>query len=434
MKKVLIITYYWPPAGGPGVQRVLKFAKYLPQFGWEPIILTVENGNFPAIDKGLLDEIPPELKVYKTKTLEPFAIYNRLQGKDKSASIDTFTITKTGQSFKEKLGKAVRSYCFIPDARKGWKPFAVKAGMDIIKNEKIDLIFSSSPPHSLQLIAKSLAVKAKLPWVADFRDPWSTAFWLDDDQKTGWVNKTNVSKERSVFASLTHFTTVSRGVLDSFKSLYPRIEGCSSLLYNGYDEADYQAYDSTKNPCFTIRYIGTLAQTQNPELLFNALAQLRAEKPEMAQLIKVEFWGKFDRAIKTSVDKCQLNDAVSFHPYVSHQKAVALMQTSDLLILVIPYGASVGILTGKLFEYMATGNPILGFGPKGCEAQQLVEDEKLGVFPQDIPQLLTELENMLDKWKTKEQLISQGTNEQFSRRLLTKKLSEVFDKTLKGCK
>ena len=178
MKKVLIITYYWPPAGGPGVQRVLKFAKYLPQFGWEPVILTVENGNFPAVDEGLLGEVPDNLKVYKTKTLEPFAIYNKLQGKDKTSAVDTFTITKSGKSFKDKLGNAIRSYFFIPDARKGWKPFAVKAGLDIIKKEKIDLIFSSSPPHSLQLIAKDLAKKTQLPSVADFRDPWFNAIWL----------------------------------------------------------------------------------------------------------------------------------------------------------------------------------------------------------------------------------------------------------------
>jgi hypothetical protein len=130
MKKVLILTYYWPPAGGPGVQRVLKFAKYLPQFGWEPIILTVENGNYPAIDEGLVNDIPKELKVYKTKTLEPFALYNRFRGKEKTASVDTFTITKSGKSLKEKLGQLVRSYFFIPDARTGWKHYAVKAGLD----------------------------------------------------------------------------------------------------------------------------------------------------------------------------------------------------------------------------------------------------------------------------------------------------------------
>lgn len=434
MKKVLIITYYWPPAGGPGVQRVLKFAKYLPQFGWEPIILTVENGNFPAIDEDLFDEIPSNLKVYKTKTLEPFALYNRIQGKDKASAIDTFTITKTDASFKEKLGRMVRSYCFIPDARKGWKPFAVKAGLEIIEKEKIDIIFSSSPPHSLQLIAKSLAKKTKLPWVADFRDPWSTAFWLDEEQKKGWVNKMNLRKEQSVFQNLNHFTTVSHGVLDSFKALYPRIDKCSSLLYNGFDETDFDCLKSSDNECFTIRYVGTLAQSQNPELLFDALALLQKENSAIAQKIKVEFWGKFDRAIKEAVDKHQLDKQVTFYGYVSHQRAVALMQTSDLLLLVIPYGNSVGILTGKLFEYIATGKPILGFGPKDCEAQQLVEQQHFGVFAKDVSQLRSELVKMVGNWETKGSNADVASNEQFSRRLLTQKLSQVFDKTLEKCR
>lgn len=431
MKKVLIITYYWPPAGGPGVQRVLKFAKYLPQFGWEPVILTVENGNFPAIDEGLVEEIPENLKVYRTKTLEPFAIYNKFQGKDKSSAVDTFTITKTGKSFKDKLGNAIRSYFFIPDARKGWRPFAVKKGLEIIKQEKIDLIFSSSPPHSLQLIAKKLSKETKLPWVADFRDPWSTAFWLDESQKKGWVNKQNIKKESAVFKDLNHFTTVSHGVLDSFKNLYPHIKENSTLLYNGYDTSDFEAIAKVKNEKFTIRYVGTLAMSQNPELLFESLAQIKRNSAEVASKLKVEFWGKFDQAIKDSVDKYDVADIVEFYGYVSHAKAVELMQNGDMLILVIPEGK--GILTGKLFEYIATGNQVLGFGPKDCEAQILVEKNGFGFFAHSANQLVNSILEDVVQWESGKLSTKQSGKEQFSRKKLTEKLSTVFNKTLEGC-
>ena len=432
--KVLIITYYWPPAGGPGVQRVLKFAKYLPEYGWEPVILTVENGNHPAIDNGLLDEIPEGIKVYKTKTLEPFAIYNRIQGKEKDATIDTFTITKSGKSLKEKLGKLVRSYLFIPDARKGWKHYAVKAGLKIAQQENIDLIFSSSPPHSLQLIAKKIAKKTGLPWVADFRDPWSTAFWLGDEQKKGLPHKLNIRKEKSVFAQLDHFTTVSNGTMESYTKLHPHTKDNATLLYNGYDESDFDSLKSKKNEQFTIRYVGTLAQTQNPLSLFQALAQLKEKEPYIYNKITVEFWGKFDSTIAESSKGYNLESKVNFYGYVKHKKAVELMQTSDLLILSIPNDDSNGILTGKLYEYIATEKPIIGFGPQNCEAQQLVEENNFGKFAHDNTQALEILKEEFAHWENNEPKRETTEKEQFSRKALTQKLSEVFDKVLAQCK
>ncbi len=433
MKKVLIITYYWPPAGGPGVQRVLKFAKYLPQFGWEPIILTVENGNFPAIDKNLLNEIPANLKVYKTKTLEPFAIYNRLRGKEKYTTVDTFTITKSQKSIKEKFGKFVRTYCFIPDARKGWKHYAVKEGIKIIDNENIDLIFSSSPPHSLQLIAKKIASKTKLPWVADFRDPWSNAFWLDESQKKGWTYNKNLKLEKSVFNNMHHFTTVSNGVLESFKLLYPSIKDRASLIHNGFDKADFSDMTKRQNSSFVIRYVGTLALSQNPTSLFEGLALLKKENQDIYKNIKLEFWGRFDNSIKENVKNYQLNDIVTFYDYVSHKKAVDLMDNSDVLLLVIPFGASKGILTGKLYEYIATRNPILGLGPIDCEAQSIIESNQLGIFGHKPDTIYRQLLVWYNEWSNGNIKKHDNDIEMFSRKELTKKLSEIFDKTLKQC-
>ncbi len=426
MKKVLIITYYWPPAGGPGVQRVLKFAKYLPQFGWEPVILTVENGNYPAIDEELVNEVPDNLKVYKTKSLEPFAIYNKLIGKSKESGIDTFAITKTNKSFKEKVAQIIRDYFFIPDARKGWKYYAVPQGIDIVKEEGIDLIFSSSPPHSLHLIAKAIAEKTNMPWFADFRDPWSNAFWLSEKQKKGFVGKKNKYLEQSVFKAVDHFSTVSQGVLDNYLLEHPKNTSESSLIYNGFDDDDFVHLEKKENKIFTLRYIGTLAQSQNPIILFKAIAGLIKSN----SLIKVEFWGKFDEAIKVACHEYGLDEVVTFFSYVSHGKAVELMNNSDMLLLIIPFENSKGILTGKLYEYIATGNPILALGSDDSEAKEIIEDHKFGRYFSRLAGLEEYISDSISQ-QTETRRVNPN-RALFSRIKATEQLADEFDKLIKN--
>ena len=422
---MLIVTYYWPPAGGPGVQRVLKFAKYLPQFGWEPIILTVENGNYPAIDEELVAEVPNGLKVYRTKTLEPFALYNKFRGQSKKSGIDTFTITKTNKSSKEKLAQLIRDYFFIPDARKGWKYYAVPKGVDIVEKEGVDLIFSSSPPHSLQLIAKKIAKKTSIPWFADFRDPWSNAFWLSERQKKGFIGKMNRRLEKKVFMAIQHFSTVSQGFFDEYLLYHPDNRGRGTLIHNGFDDSDFEGIYQQRNSVFTLRYIGTLAQSQNPVIFFEALARfLKRGLP-----IKVEFWGKFDDAIKRTCQSLGLESVVSFHPYVSHRKAVELMVNSDMLLLIIPFEYSKGILTGKLYEYIASAKPILGLGPDDSEAKQIIEDHDFGRYfsqSQGMEEYLTSCVIKQAEYTS----LSPDRNI-FSRKKATEVLANEFDKLVR---
>jgi len=423
MKKVLIITYYWPPAGGPGVQRVLKFAKYLPQFGWEPIILTVENGNYPAIDKKLLTEIPNNLKIYKTKTLEPFVLYNKFRGQNKKEAIDTFTITKSGKSFKEKISNLIRTYFFIPDARKGWKYYAVKEGIRIINNENIDLIFSSSPPHSLQLIAKKIAKKTNSPWVADFRDPWSTAFWLDAMQKKGLPLKLNIKKEKSVLNNLSYFTTVSQGFLNRYKKNKADLDHIASIIYNGYDDQDFLDNKSEDNKIFTIRYVGTLAQTQSPDSLFDALTNFNDDE------IRLELWGKFESSIEESARNYGIKHLVDFFSYVNHEKAVSLMQSSDMLLLVIPNTNYEGILTGKLYEYIATRRPIIGLGPDDSEAKDIINSLPNGAYFSESKKIESYIREIIElKNANKTTITPKMPIEKFSRKYSTKLLSQIFNK------
>ena len=210
MKKVLIITYYWPPAGGPGVQRVLKFAKYLPEFGWEPYILTVKYGEYYAIDDKLLDEIPENLQVYKTSAFEPYNLYRKVLGKSKDKSLPVYILnTSKKDSLLERISKWIRVNLFIPDPRMFWLPFAASKGEKIIKEKNIDLIFTSSPPHTVQLIGKRLSKITGKPWVADFRDPWTKAFWFSEIKRTSFSAKINKSMEKGVLDSADALTFIS---------------------------------------------------------------------------------------------------------------------------------------------------------------------------------------------------------------------------------
>ena len=208
LKKVLIITYYWPPAGGPGVQRVLKFAKYLPEFGWQPIILTVENGEYPAIDESLLKEIPQGIKVYKTKSFEPFTIYRKFFSDKKNQPIPVGILAQSGGSLKKRIANFIRLNFIIPDAKIGWKFSAVKEGQKIIDLEKPDLIFSSSPPPTTHLIAKTLAKRNKIKWIADLRDPWSKIHYYQNN-RLAIANKLDERIEHKTLSASNKVITVS---------------------------------------------------------------------------------------------------------------------------------------------------------------------------------------------------------------------------------
>ncbi len=348
-----------------------------------------------------------------------------MRGKSKKENVDTFTITKTDKSFKEKIGALVRKHLFIPDARIGWKRYAVKKGIEIVKEEGVDVILSSSPPHSLQLAAKVIAKKTKKPWVVDFRDPWAEAFWLGEEQCKGLAYRRNVRKEALVLNNVNHFVTVSQGVLGGFIAKYKTITSHSSVIHNGFDEDDFRQKAKKKNKKFTIRYVGTLAESQNPKSFFEALRKQKADN------VAVEFWGKFDASIKATVEQFQLSGLVSFHPYVHHQKAVELMQSSDMLLLVIPFGKARGILTGKLYEYMASGCPVLGLGPKNDEAGSLIEANHFGRYFSGSIGLAQYLKTEIELWE--KNAISKVKNEnveRFSRRYSAKLLTEVFDNLL----
>jgi glycosyltransferase involved in cell wall biosynthesis len=365
-KKVLIFTYYFPPAGGVAVQRFLKFSKFLPEFGWEPIIVTVANGSYPYYDESLLKEVPAGVKVYRTKTFEPFELYNLLKGK-KGKAMPVVSVGGGGKkSLFQKLSEYVRANFFIPDARKGWVPYAVKQAEEILKTEKIDAVITTGPPHSTHLIGLQLKKKFGLKWLADFRDPWTKIFYNNMLPRTAATEKKDKALEREVLTNADAVSVISPGLQREFEYAAKNIR----VIYNGYDEEDFSTVlPSGNRDYFLIRYVGNLMASENPEHFWKAIARLIKE----GKKIKLELIGRVDAPIQESIRRNGLESIVEYRSFVPHQEATQLMQSCDMLLFLIPHVPDNKlILTGKLFEYLGSGTPLISFGPVDGDAAAIL--------------------------------------------------------------
>ncbi|MBK8944735.1 MAG: glycosyltransferase family 4 protein [Ignavibacteriae bacterium] len=430
MKKVLIITYYWPPAGGAGVQRVLKFAKYLPQFGWTPIILTVENPDCPVIDETLLNDIPTECKVYKTKSIEPFELYKTLTGKSKNYKIPSDVITKsTNLSLTEKISKWLRINLFIPDAKIGWKYFAVKEGLKIIRKEKVDLIFSTSPPHTVQLIANKLAKFTKLKWVADFRDPWMEIVHYQNLQRNFFTKLIDQNLEKKVLKNADSIITISDDIVDLFKSKIG--EKKYFVIPNGFDETDFHKTEKVKNNIFTIAYTGVITKTRVPFVFLSALKKFINE--DDITNIKFIIAGKTCSEFSNEVRKLNLENYVKEKGFLPHHESTNILQNADVLLLIIDdVPNNKGFLTGKIFEYLGSKKPIYAVGPIDGNANEIIVKSDCGkmVDYKDEKNTYNLLKEMYDNWQNNSFNYKYNV-EEYSRKNLTKKLSQIFDEEIK---
>lgn len=366
-KKVLIFTYYFPPAGGVAVQRFLKFSKYLPQFGWEPIIVTVKNGSYPYYDESLLNELSPDLKVYRTDTFEPFELYNLLKGKKGKAMPVVSVGVQQKRSLFQRLSEYVRANYFIPDARKGWVPYAIKQAEEIFKTELIDAVITTGPPHSTHLIGLQLKKKYGIKWVADFRDPWTGIFYNNILPRTDSTKQKDKALETQVLQTADLVTVISPGMKKEFESRANAIE----VLMNGYDEHNFeQPVEQAASSVFTIRYVGNLMASQNATGFWNALKRLKQE----GYNFKLEFIGRVDEPIKESIAQNNLSDISKYIDFVKHQQAINLMQNADMLLFAIPnVKDNTLILTGKLFEYLASKSNIISYGPVIGNAAEILQ-------------------------------------------------------------
>ncbi|HIO68379.1 MAG TPA: glycosyl transferase family 1 [Flavobacteriales bacterium] len=428
-KKVLVITYYWPPAAGPGVQRFLKFCKYLPEFGWEPVVLTVEAGSYSSKDASLDEDIVSGLSVYKTKTFEPFTIYNKLRGSKGNTVPVSLMGIKKDKRLIQRLSLYVRANFFVPDARKGWKSYALKAVDQIMSEHDISAIITTGPPQSTHLIGLAIKKKLGIPWLADFRDPWTTVYYNKFFPRTASTERKDKSMEDEVLSHADAVVAVSSGLGAEFKDRANKVE----IIYNGFDHEDIPEAQSETSDFFTLEYIGNLKPNQNPEQLWSALGELIEDEDGFKDFFRLNITGNIDKYLADDLtNKYRLGPILDIIPYVSHQEAVERMVKTSLLLFVVPEADNNHlIITGKLFEYMASKTPILSIGPTDGDAAKLLKeaerDEMLAYNAKDEikEQILSQFISWKDGGKMQWKHANSDLNK-FSRKHLTEKLGNVL--------
>lgn len=447
MKKVLIISYYFPPSGGPGVQRVLKFVKYLPEFGWQPIVLTVKDGDFPARDESLLKEVPQNVDVHRTDIFEPYDYYRKLTGRKKGQAIDVDNIEKGSKKrLSDKLAEFIRATFFIPDARIGWKKFAVTEGKKIIDEQKPDVIFSSSPPYTCALIAMELKRYAKkkygrdIPWISDFRDAWTD--YLTTPNRWFLPKKIDKKYERTTLDKADVLTIVASGMKDDFERKYPQISKKTNyfLLRNGFDSEDYSHVKTSgnRNDKFTVVYTGSMYGKRNPYYFLDTITELVKQNKVDINKIRFIFVGRMGSDIHSYINSSILKPAIETISYVPHSESINYLMKADAMLLIIDEDKySKMILSGKVFEYLGasllTNKPIFAIAGEG-EAKDLIEEVNGGiVVPHHHPKILSEQYlKLYNGFFENNNTFLPGSEKikQYERRLLTKKLAEVFDKSV----
>lgn len=381
MKKLLIVAYYFPPSGGPGVQRVLKHVKYLPGFGWEPVVLTVSNGQFPARDESLLKEIPDNIVVERTHIYEPYDIYRFFTGRKKGSAIDVNVIKKENQKigFKDRIAEFIRATFFIPDARIGWLLSAKKAVRELHGKYNFDAVYSSSPPYTCSLIARYAHREFNLPWVAGFRDPW-TGF-ISSPKRWFLPAYIDQKMEYSVFSEANAVECAWEGIIKDALGKYPGLDKSKfHHVPNGFDSSDFPVVENTRNEKFTMTYSGSLYGRRNPSSLFEAIELLISRGEVNPGEINLRFVGRFGAEVEEMFQKASFRDSINTISYVPHQKSIEYLMTSDCLLLIVDESKeSEEIVPGKVYEYIGVNKPVIAIAPKESAIARLLEATRSGL-------------------------------------------------------
>ncbi|MBL7076052.1 MAG: glycosyltransferase [Kiritimatiellae bacterium] len=435
MKKALIITYYWPPAGGGGVQRVAKFCKYLPELGWEPVVLTVANGNYPAQDESLLAEVAQIEKVYRAPSLEPHVLYNGLarlvKRAPKGRSGSENATSDRGPSRLHRLGELVRLNLFVPDSRIGWRRSARRKGLEIIAREQPDLIFSSSPPYTPHLIASDLKKVTGLPWVVDFRDPWLENHAYNTAPRLGFIKQWNRKLETRVLQKADHVLAANPGIKNfAMMKLGEDQQGKFQVITNGYDVEDVRPAIRPL-PRFTVSYYGTVYPQGFPMELFEGMRELIDADPAFAGDFHFRIIGSISPNVRASVEQTVPATNLTVSDYIPHSDMIdQLYETQALVVVLNDFVNNHVYAPGKIYEYLPSGNPILGIGPANGDAAALLAQTQAGVMlnygdKDGIKQFLID---QYAKWKGG--TLSKGPvgYPPFERQHLTRELADVFNR------
>lgn len=372
MKRVLIITYYWPPNGGAGVYRWLKLSKLLPEHGWQPVIYTPENPEVVADDPGLLKDVRADIEVIRRPITEPFNLYKRFTGRSTKEKVQVgFLSEKKQGGWKEDLALWVRSNFFIPDARVWWVRPSVKFLKGWLKENPVDAIVSTGPPHSMHLIALALKRSLGIKWVADFRDPWTDIDFYAQLKLGRRADAKHKRLEGEVLREADRVVTVSWHWAKDLEKLGARDVG---VITNGYDPDDLPTPPGPVDEAYSLVHIGSLSPTRNAPELWAALKALCSEDPDFAAKFKLRFVGPVDHTIAESVEAAGLGAHLERMGRVPHEEAMRQMQRARVLLLLVNDTPNLmGILPGKLFEYVGSGRPILSVGPTEGDTARVLD-------------------------------------------------------------
>lgn len=420
MKRVLIITYYWPPAGGPGVQRWLKFVKYLRDYGIQPIVYFPKNPNYPIVDETLLAQVPEGIITYSHSIIEP-SRWAGLLSKEKTQQISSGIIPEDRSSFLDKTLLWIRGNFFIPDARKFWIKPSVRFLRSVIEKERVEKIITTGPPHSVHLIGLELKKKLDLTWLADFRDPWTSIGYHDKLKLSKRAMRNHKKLESEVLNTADKIIVTSKTTKNEFHQLTTKP---ISVITNGYDFENNKSYTLDKE--FTLSHIGSLLSGRNPENLWKALSELVVEHNAFSSHLQLKLIGEVSKEVLESIYKHDLERYLTVIPYVPHVEAIVLQQQSQILLLMeIDSDVTKGIVPGKLFEYMAAKRPILAIGPENWEAGHLIKDANAGVvFTYNVVSALKEvLLEWFDEYQAGALVVNSTDIQKYSRRELTKQLA-----------
>lgn len=428
MKKILVITYYWPPSGGAGVQRILKFVKYLPKYNVKTFVVTVdpEVASYPVTDNTLASDIPADTEVFRTKTFEPYELYSKLLGKK---SIPTGFSNESNPSRFQKFSRFIRGNFFIPDARKGWIKYAFEESCRVIEKENIDTILTTSPPHSVQLVGLKLKKKYKINWISDFRDPWTDIYYYNEFKHLPFARHKDLQLEKKVLESADKVITVSKSLKDLLLQKSKSIGNTKIIVIpNGYDEEDFKNQKDNFPAEFIISYTGTIADSYNAEIFFNSFKKMTERFPEIN--FKVRFIGSPSLSVINKIKKIGLEKYLEFIPTVSHERSIEFLMQSTILLLVIPeVKYDKGILTGKLFEYLAARKPIICIGPSDGDAAEIIRECNAGkAFDRIMENQLTEyFDELVRRWKLNKNLnLTDNFYKKYSRLNQTAELSRII--------
>ena len=426
MQKVLIITYYWPPAGGPGVQRWLKFVKYLRDFEVEPVIYVPKNPHYPIIDKSFEAEIPSGITIVKQSIKEPYQLAGIFSKKESKTISSGIIKDEKQQGFLQKMMLWVRGNLFIPDARMLWVKPSVRFLSAYLKENTIETIITTGPPHSLHLIGKQLKENLKLNWIADFRDPWTKIGYHQKLKLTKASQQKHLRLEREVLETADHILTTSFTTKKDFSKITKKP---ISVITNGFDDDEVEEVVLAEK--FRLSHIGSLLSERNPLELWKALQELVSEKEDFAKDLELVLAGKVSESVVSSIREHQLGKYLIEKGYLSHEESLIQQRKAQVLLLIeIDKEETQGIIPGKFFEYVKANRPILAMGPKDWDVIQLLEETQAGKYFNYTSK--EEIKHQVYAWyqeyKSGKLRVNSSAEkiEQFHRKKLTEKLTNVI--------